>query len=60
MNATYIRMIFYVLAPMLSTLPGVTYDSVAQTVLIDLEIAAIGFATALTAVFAIFAKWGKK
>lgn len=60
MNPVYIRVLFYTLAPVLSMAPGVTYDSVAQTLLIDLEAAAVGFSAALAGVAVIFAKWGKK
>lgn len=60
MNAVYIRMIFYVLAPTLAMIPGFTYDSVEGVVTIDIETAAIGFGAALTAVAGVFAVWAKK
>ena len=60
MNAVYIRMAIYALAPVLLMLPGVTYDSIAQTLLIDLETAAIGLSASLAGVAGVFAIWGKK
>lgn len=59
MNPVYIRMIFYVLAPMAAMIPGVTYSADAGTLLIDLEAAAIGLTVAVASVAAVFRKWGK-
>lgn len=59
MNPVFLRMIFYVAAPLVATLPGVTFNSDAGTILIDLEPAAAGVALALAGVVAVFKKWGK-
>lgn len=59
MNPVYIRMAFYVLAPMVAMMPGVTYNAEAATLLVDLETAAIGLAAAVTGVVGVFKKWGK-
>lgn len=60
MNATYIRVAMYFIAPLLGMLPGVTYDQAAQLITIDLQTAAVGLAGAGVAVGAVFAKWGIK
>ena len=60
MNPVYFRVLVYFLAPLVALLPGVVYDGNAQTVTIDLEVAAMGLAAAGAAVAAMFAKWGKK
>lgn len=60
MNAAYIRMAFYVLAPLLALAPGVTYNPDAAQVVIDLEAAAIGLTVAVAGVGGVFTKWGKK
>ncbi|MGR3525049.1 MAG: hypothetical protein ACU0CT_03505 [Paracoccaceae bacterium] len=60
MNAVYVRMVFYFLAPLLSMVPGITYDSIAQTILIDIETAAMGIAGSAVLTGAVFAKWGAK
>lgn len=60
MNPVYIRVALYFIAPILGTLPGVTYDSALHLITIDLETAAIGLAGAGVAVGAVFAKWGIK
>lgn len=59
MNPVFFRMLFYVAAPLVATLPGVTFNADAGTVLIDIETAAAGLAIALTGVVAVFKKWGK-
>lgn len=60
MNAVYVRMAFYVLAPTLAMLPGFTYDSVAGSIIVDIETAAVGFGAALTTIAGVFAVWAKK
>jgi hypothetical protein len=61
MNLVWIRFLVYATVPALAaTLPGVTYDGVAQTMTIDLETAAIGFAGGLTAAAGVLQIWGKK
>lgn len=59
-NPTYLRVLFYFVAPMLGTMPGVTVDMNAGTVLIDIDTALAGIAAAAAASGWIFAKWGKK
>jgi len=59
MNAVYIRLALYFIAPLMGMLPGVTFDG-AHLITIDLETAALGLAGAGVAVSAIFAKWGVK
>lgn len=59
MNPVYIRMAFYVLAPMVAMMPGVTYNADAATLLVDLEAAAIGLSVSLAGVAGVFGKWGK-
>lgn len=60
MNPVYIRMMLYFLAPVVAMLPGVTYDAVAQTVILDIETIAIGLAGSALFTGAVFTKWGKK
>ena len=60
MNTVYIRMAFYVFAPMVAMMPGVTFDPDAFTVMINLEAAAIGLSVGLAGVAGVFGKWGKK
>lgn len=60
MNPVYIRMVFYVLAPLVALAPGVTFDPDAFTVLIDLERAALGLSVGLAGVAGVFRRWGKK
>lgn len=60
MNSVYIRMAFYVIAPLAAMLPGVTFNSEAFTVMIDLNAAALGISVALAGIAAVFKTWGKK
>lgn len=59
MNPVYIRLVLYFIAPLIGTLPGVTFDG-AHLITIDLDTAAIGLAGAGVAVGAVFARWGVK
>lgn len=59
MNAVYIRLALYFIAPLLGMLPGVTFDG-AHLITIDLETAAVGLSAAAVAVGAVFARWGVK
>ena len=59
MNPVYIRMFLYFVAPVVAMLPGVTYDPVAQTVVLSLDAIAIGLAGSTAVSMAVFAKWGK-
>ena len=59
MNPVYIRMAFYVIAPIIALAPGVTFDPDAFTVLIDLERAAVGLSVGVAGIAAVFRKWGK-
>lgn len=49
----------YFLAPVVAMLPGVTYDAVAQTVILDIEAVALGLAGSAIFTSAVFTKWGK-
>lgn len=60
MNSVYIRMVLYFLAPLAALIPGVAYDSIAQTVLIDLDTAAMGLAGSAAFSAVVFKVWGKK
>lgn len=59
MNPVYFRVALYMLAPMLAMLPGVTYDPIAQTVLISLDTVAIGLAGGAAIAGGVFMQWGK-
>jgi hypothetical protein len=59
-NPTYLRVGFYFLAPLLGSLPGVTVDMMAGTILIDIDMAIGGIVIAAAATGGVFAKWGKK
>jgi hypothetical protein len=59
-NPIYIRVLFYFLAPILGSIPGIFYDPVMQTLLIDLEIAAIGVTGSAAAAGGVFAIWERK
>lgn len=60
MNPVYIRLVLYFVAPILGTLPGVSYDAAAQVIQISLETAAVGLAGSALFTGAVFAKWGKR
>lgn len=60
MNAVYIRMALYFLAPLAGMIPGVTYDSVSQVVTLDIDAVAMGLAGSALFTGAIFSIWGKK
>jgi hypothetical protein len=60
MNAVYIRLLFYFVAPMLGMLPGVLYHPDAGQIVIDLEIAAYGVAGSGVLASLVFGIWGKK
>ena len=60
MNPTYIRVAFYFLAPILGTLPGITVDMEAMTVLLNINMLMIGLTGAAAATGLVFKKWGKK
>jgi len=60
MNPVYIRLVLYFVAPILGTLPGVTYDAAAQVIQISLETAAVGLAGSALFTGAVFARWGKR
>lgn len=53
-------MAFYVIAPLVAMLPGVTFNSESFTVMIDLNAAALAISVALAGVAAVFKTWGKK
>ena len=59
MNPVYIRMFLYFVAPVVAMLPGVTYDPVAQTVVLSLDTIAMGLAGSAVFTAGVFAKWGK-
>jgi hypothetical protein len=59
-NPIYVRVLFYFLAPILGMIPGIFYDPVMQTLLIDLEVAAVGIAGAGAAAGGVFAVWDRK
>lgn len=59
-NPTYLRVGFYLLAPMLASVPGVTVDMVAGTVTIDIDALLAGVAVGTAAAVGVFAKWGKR
>lgn len=60
MNATYFRVALYFIAPLAAMVPGVTYDSVAGQIILDLDTFAMGLAGAALASGAVFGIWGKK
>lgn len=60
MNATYFRVALYFIAPLAAMIPGVTYDSVAGQIILDLDTFAMGLAGAAFASGAVFGIWGKK
>lgn len=60
MNMTYLRVALYFLSPILGVIPGVTINTEAMTVLINLETAAIGLGAAGGLTALVFAKFGKK
>lgn len=59
-NPTYLRVGFYLLAPMLASVPGVTVDMIAGTVTIDIDTLLGGIVVGSAAAVGVFAKWGKK
>ena len=59
-NPTYLRVAFYFLAPMLASLPGVTFDMAQGVVTIDIDTAVAGITAAAAASGWVFGKWGKK
>lgn len=60
MNATYVRVFIYFVAPLIGMLPGVTYDHAAHLIMIDLDAAVIGLTAAGATVGGVFKIWGKK
>lgn len=60
LNPTYFRVAFYFVAPMLGSIPGVTVDMVAGTILIDIDAFIGGLVVAATASGWVFGRWGKK
>jgi hypothetical protein len=60
MNPTYIRVAFYFLAPILGTLPGITVDMEAMTVLLNINTLMVGLTGSAAATGLVFKKWGKK
>jgi acetylglutamate kinase len=60
MTSVYIRMAFYLFAPIVAMVPGIAYDPVAQTVLLELDTIAYAVAAASAASGAVFWKWGNK
>ena len=59
-NPTYLRVGFYLLAPMLASVPGVSVDMMAGVVTIDIDTLLGGIAIGIAAGAGVFAKWGKK
>ncbi len=59
-NPTYLRVGFYLFAPMLASVPGVTVDMAAGVVTIDIDTLLGGVAIGIAAAVGVFAKWGKK
>ncbi len=60
MNYVYVRVAIYFLAPILASLPGVSYNEELKQIMIDLETLLIGLGAAAIGAGGIFAKWGKK
>lgn len=60
MNPVYIRMVLYFIAPLAAMIPGVTYNSVDATVLIQLDSIAVSLAGSAAFSAAVFSVWGKK
>jgi len=55
-----LRVLLYLIAPVLGMLPGVTLDQDAGTILINIDTALAGLAAGMAAGGGIFAIWGKK
>lgn len=60
MNPTYLRVVLYFLAPLIGSIPGVTYAADAGQLIIDIEKALAGIGASALVSGAVFAKWGKK
>ena len=60
MNPVYIRLVAYVLAPVIGALGIGHLDMDTMTLTLDLNQLGLALAAATSAVGAIFAKWGKK
>lgn len=56
----YLRVLIYMLLPLITMVPGITYSSEAGQLIIDLETALIAGTAAVAAGGGIFAIWGKK
>jgi len=55
-----LRVLLYLVAPLLGMMPGITIDQDAHTILIQIDTALAGIAAGMAAGGTVFAVWGKK
>jgi len=55
-----LRVLFYLIAPILGMIPGITVDQAAHTILIDINAALAGGGIGAAAGAGVFALFGKK
>jgi hypothetical protein len=55
-----LRVLIYLIAPVLGMVPGVTIDQDAGTILLNINTALTGLAAGIAAGGGVFAIWGKK
>lgn len=55
-----LRVILYLIAPLLGMIPGISINQDAGTILIDINTALAGVAAGMAAGGGVFAVWGKK
>lgn len=55
-----LRVLFYLIAPLLGMVPGITVDQAAHTILINIDTALAGIGIGAAAGAGVFAMFGKK